>query len=65
MYLKVTTAAAAAAAANNNTNYNNNNKNISNFRVGFARGFTKKELAAWGELLEPCAKEGNQIIACF
>ena len=56
MYPKATTAAAAAA---NNTNYNDNNKNISNFRVGFARGFTKKDLAAWGKLPEPCAKEGN------
>lgn len=57
---------AAAAAATNFDNYNNNdNKIISNFHVGFARGFTKKELAACRELLEPCAKEGNQMIAWF
>ena len=70
MYLQVTTTTATATAtatANNNfDNYNNNdNKNISNFHVGFARGFTKKELAACRELLEPCAKEGNQMISWF
>ena len=39
----VATATATATTTNNFDNYNNNdNKNISNFHVGFARGFYKK-----------------------